>query len=175
MSKILVGTSLWGGHNMHIMIELGLTNLPKKWQGTSPHVPIHSGGPETEVYAASETSTYLRRGWQRPSTFPFGPFACHIPALALFPAWEKTWFSLKFLCRRSQNTMTSHSIRRPHTQVSHCCPRIWLKKKYKKKFVIVKKYFYGPMILSLFVCNRGNIILCHGRLRSNLNQCKRGS
>ena len=47
---------------MHIMIELGLTNLPKKWRGTSPHVPINSGGPETEVHAASETSTYLRRG-----------------------------------------------------------------------------------------------------------------
>ena len=43
---------------MPIMIELGLTNLPKKRRGTSPHVPIHSGGPEKAVYAAFETRVH---------------------------------------------------------------------------------------------------------------------
>ena len=44
MSKILMGTSLWRGHNLPLypIVGIGIINLTKKWWGpvpTSPYVP----------------------------------------------------------------------------------------------------------------------------------------
>ena len=48
ISKILLGTSLYGGHNLPpILIEIGFTNLAKYCQDqSSSHVLIRSGGPD---------------------------------------------------------------------------------------------------------------------------------
>ena len=52
MSKILVGTILFGGHNLPPLIEIEFINLPiKGWDlaptSQSPQVPISSGGPDS--------------------------------------------------------------------------------------------------------------------------------
>ena len=44
MSKNLVGTGLLGVHNLLPLIGIGLI-IGKKFVGTSPSVPIRSGGP----------------------------------------------------------------------------------------------------------------------------------
>ena len=45
MSKILVGTSLCGGHNLPNQIGIGIIYLTKIG---GPHIPIHSGGPQNQ-------------------------------------------------------------------------------------------------------------------------------